>query len=362
MIFRALDLSIENTNEWLNEAFFVKVIENHLGLKEDDFKITSIDTKPATKPGDNYMAVLLRSKVEIEMKSGEKRSLSYISKCLLTTVYNKNMVEGYSAFPKEKEMYSVLLPEFEKLYLDAGVSVSFGPKCFYAADKPTEIIVMEDLSNFEMVHRSVGLDQDHIEQGLAWLGKFHAASMVYREKNGDYGKHFETGVFAISMEYAYQPYYDGYFNYYIEALQKLPNGDKIAEKFEKYRGKLYSLVCKTLDYDENGFNVLCHGDMWSNNLMFLYDEDRKIQDLKLVDFQLMYWGSVVHDIYNFMMSSWKIELKVRKFDELIKFYFDNLIENLKVLKYEKPLPTFENLKKELTKRNFVGKIEKSEIW
>jgi hypothetical protein len=95
--------------------------------------------------------------------------------------------------------------------------------------------------------------------------------------------------------------------------------------------------------------------VWSNNLLFLYDEKGEIKDLKLVDFQILFWGSVAKDIYNFMISSWRIDLKVKKFDELIKYYFDCLIENLILLKYEKALPTFDDLKKELKRRNFVGK-------
>jgi hypothetical protein len=90
--------------------------------------------------------------------------------------------------------------------------------------------------------------------------------------------------------------------------------------------------------------------------MFLHDDDHKIKDLKLVDYQLLFWGSVAKDIYNFMMSSWKIELKVRKFDELIKFYFDGLIESLTVLKYDKKLPSFDDLKKELSDRKFAGEL------
>jgi hypothetical protein len=343
-------LSIENVDEWLNGKIFVKVIENHLGLKSDDFKVASIESKPATKPGDNYMAVLIRSKVEIEMKTGEKQSLSYIVKCLLSSVFNEKMVHGFAAFPREKKMYSELIPAFEKLYADVGVSVTFGPKCYFSSSDPTEMIIMEDLSNYEMVHRSIGLDQAHIEEGLAWLGKFHAASMVYREKIGDYGKEFEFGVYAPNMESVFTSFHDTFFEYYLKALKALPNGDKIAEKVEKWRGELFSHICKAVRYDENAFNV------WSNNLMFLHDDHHKIKDLKLIDYQLLFWGSVAKDIYNFMMSSWKIELKVRKFDELIKFYFDGLIESLKVLKYEKKLPSFDDLKKELSDRKFVGKF------
>lgn len=252
-------MSVENIDEWLDEKIFVKVIQNHLSLTKDDFKILSIVSKPATKPGDNYMSVLVRSKIEVEKENGEKLSLSYIVKCLLSTVYNQLMVEGYAAFPKEKKMYSELLPAFEKLYDDVGISVTFGPKCYYQGSEPTEIIVMEDLKSYEMVHRSLGLDQLHVEKGLAWLGKFHAASMVHRELQGNYGEEFESGMFATAMESLYQPYYDGYFDHYLIALKNVPNGEKIAEKVEKWRGKLYTLICKSLEYDENAFNVLCHG-------------------------------------------------------------------------------------------------------
>jgi hypothetical protein len=227
-------------------------------LNRDDFKFVSIESKPAVKPGDNYMAILFRSKVEIKLKNGEERELSYIVKCLLSTVYNEKMVTGYSAFPKEKKTYSFIIPEFEKLYKEVGEEVTFGPKCYFESETPTQLIVLEDLSNYQMVHRSIGLDQNHIKEGLAWLGKFHAASMVYRERNGDYGDDFKTGIFTHSMEPVYQSYYNGYFDYYIEALQNLPNGEKLVAKAEKFRGILFSKICQTLDYDENAFNVLCH--------------------------------------------------------------------------------------------------------
>lgn len=90
---------------------------------------------------------------------------------------------------------------------------------------------------------------------------------------------------------------------------------------------------------------------------FLYDKDRKLKDLKLVDYQLTFWGTVASDIYYFMVSSWNVDIKIKKFDELIRFYFDQLIGNLTTLKYEKIFPTFEQLEKELLRRSFFGKIK-----
>lgn len=300
------------------------------------------------------MAVLFRSKIEIERTEGQRQSLQYFVKSLLSSVYDQALVDGYQAFPKEKYLYSVLIPEFEKLYANVGEIFTFGPKCYFTTDDPTQLIVMEDLSTeYAMINKSVGMNQEETNQTLKWLAKFHAASMVYYEKNGNYGELFETGVFSKNVEPVYQPYYNGYFDYYIEALKKLPNGEKYAEKAEKWRGNLYSKICKVLDFDETSLNVLNHGDCWVNNVLMKF-ENEQLKDVKFVDYQLCFYGSVASDIYYFIMTSTEISVKVKKFDKFIKFYWESLVENLKLLNYEKCLPTLEHLFTELEKRKFMA--------
>lgn len=351
---------MENVDEWLNETFFGKVIKNHLKLnnKDKEYSFVMIDNKPAVKPGENFMAVLIRSSIVIKKIDGTEESLSYIVKVLIPNDFNETMVTECGVFPKEQKMYSLIIPEFEKLYSDVGAQVTFGPKCYYTTNEPTPIIVMEDLSTYEMIEKNLGLDEFHTQSGLSWMAKFHAASMVYREKFGAFSDEFSSGVFSMKVAPTYQPYLEGYMDFYIDALKSLPHGEKYVEKAEKWRGVLYSAICKNLEYDENSLNVLNHGDMWSNNLMFRYDENRLITDIKLVDYQLNFWGSAASDIYYFMMSSWNIEIKIKKYDELIKFYFNGLVENLKLLKYDRNLPTFEDLKQELSKRKFFGNFIK----
>lgn len=347
-------LPIDKFDEWLNEDLFKNVVENHLKLNGGDYKIASISSEPATNPGDNYLAVLIRSKVVIEMNSMETKTLSYIVKVLVQNDCNEFMISDFNVFPKEEKMYLEILPAFEKLYADVGVEVEFGPKCFYTTDEPIPMIVMEDLLDFSMVDKSKGLDQAHVELALSRLAKFHAASMVHYDTNGPYPSEYTEGMFTAKFEPTYGPYWDSYMDYYIEALRKLPNGEKFTEEVVKWRGVLYSEMCKALQFDEDAFNVLNHGDMWSNNLMFQYIDNQRLRNMKFVDFQLCFWGSIAHDFYYFMISSWKIDFKVKKFDELVEFYFDNLIENLKVLKCRKKLPTLEDLQRELAKRKFIG--------
>lgn len=264
------------------------------------------------------------------------------------------MVSGYQAFPKERKMYNEILPSFEKLYRDVGMNVEFGPKLYYSTDHPTDIIILEYLEDYKMLPKSEGLDIDHVKKGLEWLGKYHAASMVYYELNGPYGDEFKEGIFAENMESVYQPYYDSYFDHYICALKKLKHGDYFIEKVEKWRGQLFKLIVKSIKFDENSpLNVLCHGDMWSNNLMYKYSEDGSINNLKAVDYQLMFYGSPAKDLFNFMITSWRADIKIKEFTNLITFYHKILAENLKVLNYQKPIPTMKDLNDELLKRKFL---------
>lgn len=349
------NVSVENVDEWLNAKFFSNVIKNHLNITPDDYEIISIETKPATKPGENFMSFLFVSKLEIMINGADKMNLSYIVKCMLKrNVYNEGLISAYDAFPKEKKNYIEILPAFEKLYEDVGIDVKFGPKLYYSTEDPIDIIVLELLEDYRMRPKIEGLDVEHVKRTLQWLAQFHAASMKFYELNGPYGEDYKDGVFAESVEKLYQPFYDSYFNHYIEALKKLKNGDKYVEKAENWRGNLYNLILKTIKFDENSpLNVLCHGDMWSNNLMFKYSEDGSISDLKTVDYQLLFYGTPAKDLFNFMMTSWRPDIKIKEFDNFISFYHENLAENLKILKFQKPIPTLQQLNEELMKRKFL---------
>merc|ERR1719323_2144341 len=43
-------------------------------------------------------------------------------------------------------------------------------------------------------------------------------------------------------------------------------------------------------------DTCCHGDFWSNNIMFKYDAEGKVKDTVLVDFQLINYGHPAYDV------------------------------------------------------------------
>lgn len=90
---------------------------------------------------------------------------------------------------------------------------------------------------------------------------------------------------------------------------------------------------------EGEFSVLNHGDAWCNNFMFQYDEAGHLKETYFVDLQMCRYSSPAQDLIYFILSSTDIEVKIAKFDYLVKFYHEKLTENLNLLKYPKKLPS-----------------------
>lgn len=88
--------------------------------------------------------------------------------------------------------------------------------------------------------------------------------------------------------------------------------------------------------------------------MFSHDSFGKIKEIYLVDFQMPKFGSVAQDLYYFLLSSTKFEDKLSKFDYYIKFYHENLVQNLKILNYPKVVPTLRDIHLSLFKNGLWG--------
>ncbi|XP_011186984.2 uncharacterized protein LOC105214965 [Zeugodacus cucurbitae] len=333
--------------DWLKADLFVKLLEKNV----PNFKqIKSLAVKPSQEAGDNYCTTMTSVKLEVELKTGATKLVSYMLKLPIEWV--QKLLKGTGVFDVETSMYRDVIPELEKLYRDADVEVKFGPQ-YYELDTPSEtgFILMEDLClrGYKNVKRLDGLDQEHTEMALKKLAQWHAATAVRVAVKGDYPKVVSTGIFTEEFVVMIKDMDEQTTKIFNECARTFKGHEVYIddmEKYEEFRSMLHA--------DPNEFNVLNHGDFWANNIMFQYDAAGKLKETCFVDFQCSRYSSPAHDLYNILLSSTCFEIKLKYFDYFVKYYHDNLAENLKLLKYPKKLPTLKDIHIALYKHGRFG--------
>lgn len=61
----------------------------------------------------------------------------------------------------------------------------------------------------------------------------------------------------------------------VDALPKFLLSHRIAEKIAELSDFIYDKTCEAAVCRKDDFNVINHGDFWTNNMMFRYDERQK---------------------------------------------------------------------------------------
>jgi len=108
---------------------------------------------------------------------------------------------------------------------------------------------------------------------------------------------------------------------------------------------------ESLNVDPQDFNVLTHGDFSATNMLYKYDGNGALSDAVLLDFQVCKWASPAQDLLMMITLSAEKDSRYREFDNFVRIYWEYLIECLRVLKYEKPLPQLREVQSAIYKKN-----------
>ncbi|KAL5285033.1 hypothetical protein ACFFRR_007021 [Megaselia abdita] len=339
---------------WVKQEYFENIAAEEF---ENLSKVTKFTAESGSAPGENYASVILRIIMECELKDGSNKSLSLMVKTTHpASSMGGQLTQQLGVFPRETEVYESIIPAFEKMYLDKGKKVVFGPKHYKLAKDPgQDTVVLEDLEprKFKNANRFEGFDLDHTESVLKLLAEYHAASAVYHETVGPFPEKFNTGLFDRSKKemfvQVFVPLFAGLKQIFGQFVE---NGKHFCELM--YPDDIDVMVEQNLklgDINPEEFNVLNHGDSWCNNVMFKYNDKGEREETILVDFQMGKYGTPCQDLFYFIFTSVKQELRLTKFDYFIKYYHDNLKENLTLLGYKKPIPTLNELHIMLLKKS-----------
>ncbi|XP_022218887.1 uncharacterized protein LOC111071709 [Drosophila obscura] len=343
--------------KWVNEDYFLPILEKDVNGFD---KIISFTPIAATAPGENYTSVMIRVHIDVLLKDGSRQELSYILKTMLESSEGADAINMMGLFPKEKQMYEVHIPQFVQLYKEAGVDIELAPKCLLV-DQTAEAIslVFEDLSRQKFVNcdRLKGFDMEHMRCVLRKLAELHAASVLVYDLNGPYDEQYNKSMYNEDSRPLFEKMGEMRQAQYISAMRQWGLND--AEKYiEKYwtGAEFFDLALQVNKVDESDFNVLNHGDCWSNNIMFNYKDNGEVDRTIFVDLQIGKWGSPAQDLWYLICTSAQLDIKVKEFDHFIQIYHERLAECLKLLNYSKPIPSLRDLHIMMLKYGFWGPL------
>lgn len=268
--------------DWLDETYLENVLRDY--EKDNEIKVVEFTSRSAVPKGGNYVGLLLRVIVTYT-RSGENRSRSLVVKTALLSEETAKVLEGFGVLEKEMLMYTNVLPLYTTLLAAHGDTDQLFPVTIHT-DPTTQTIIMEDLKErgYQTADRQRGLDMNHVRIAIRKLSKLHACSMVLEHEKRINLKSFQRGQIGKTGG-VWNDWYRIMVNAMVDEVKTW--GDEWAS----YVGKLERLRTAFIDQASDMFDdidtfpkVLIHGDYWTNNMMFRYDENGNPIDSVVVSF------------------------------------------------------------------------------
>ncbi|XP_003428059.1 uncharacterized protein LOC100678478 isoform X1 [Nasonia vitripennis] len=300
---------------------------------ENDENLVILDAReePGTKAGENYMSIVLRTKIIGRRGNGSPYKKSFMRKMLLCNMQLAKITRNSNLFRIESYFYEKLLP----------LLGPFGPDCILA--QPREII-MEDLGDrdFSICERRKLLDLEHCSAVVQTLASMHASSLHLKLSSPDRFAELVAplceNIFPTDTEESIGSFFESGVDFALKSLESIePRTGRVERAIEflrSYQDKVAESMRQLLrprPEDEQRFWVITHGDTWNNNIMFLHDAEGKVVRVKFVDFQVARHSSPAFDFTYFLYSSARSEVLERDTDELIGTYERFLLHDLRRL-------------------------------
>ena len=272
--------------------------------------------------------------VTLKKQSGEKEQVHVIVKTPFALGFFRAASRILEPFFRESLWYGVIVPELSRHFPEVAALV---PGCYYSncnrfdiqvpskvqslccilcwgpCKKSEEgIILLENMclhpGQYRVLDKYTPMDVQHSLLTMRSLAHFHGA--WFKILHGiDDGEDF-ANMFPFSSSdlrralkirlplIALKPMINSVGKAVVKLLQKTENEDLVSRVSRFYQDDAYPTFRDGYQFTHSRVITVCHGDMWSNNLMFSYEPDSTVpKSMKILDYQLMFIGHPARDIF-----------------------------------------------------------------
>ncbi|KAF2901788.1 hypothetical protein ILUMI_04404 [Ignelater luminosus] len=295
-----------------------------------------IEKAPGAVKGDGYLGHITAICITGKTDSGKEKTLHLVVKSASKSDAVRVETPLADLFDREIYMYNTVIPTFQRFEKQRNVCpFSSSAKCMI--DK-SEALILENLKEdgYSVWERRLPMEHDHVSLVMREYGRFHAISFAIKDQEPEqFRKSTEImhDVFTAFLEQA--DLIKLYQNPCKKALHSLDLiADKnayttfksfIEEELHKFMNNLPNLVDK--------YSVVLHGDCWTNNMMFKYEnknDPTKPTGMCLIDLQLARLGPPVLDLSYFLYSCGSKEV-LNNYQRYLDMYHDSLSAHLRQL-------------------------------
>ncbi|XP_039760279.1 uncharacterized protein LOC120633934 [Pararge aegeria] len=320
-------------------------------IKEEhpDVTLQDFEGAPGSKRGDNYTSMVYRISLKGTRKhiDTDGKELiepwqgSIIYKCLPESIICRQTFKSDELFCNEVAFYNKIWPalaSFQSKWEKVTHPFKSIPTCYLARN---DLVVLKDLKElgFVMPDRRQGLSIEQCYFVLKHISHFHALSLAM--KNFDPEGFYELlnvhdGISEVFFLTENIEYYKSYYTEAIrnavtmveEELHDTPDKDKYLEPFKRFCSEdtfFQTMVDRVTPREP--LAVICHGDCWTNNLLFKY-VNGDIAEMYIVDFQLARYASPASDLAFLIYLCMDRDQRKEHLDGLLSYYTDELYARL----------------------------------
>uniref|UniRef100_A0A6V7J7K7 CHK kinase-like domain-containing protein n=1 Tax=Bracon brevicornis TaxID=1563983 RepID=A0A6V7J7K7_9HYME len=267
---------------------------------------------------------------------GEDELVCFVKTLPFGSSTQMEFAQELTAFNKEIAFFSEIFPQLMK----SQTGIAWAPKCFLTKDNA---LCFEDLAVKGFRMREGPFDEVHVKSALRALAGLHASSIRIEAEFGKplnqiYPNDLEETIFSKKNK-IHKWFNSGKTASIFLAERMGLNVSRLSDAFERIYGAAAPSSVKT--------NVLSHGDLWSNNLLF---DDRA--KCVLVDFQACRYCPASLDIIELLYLCAAPDLRIAKENEFLQYYYQCLLDDLENLSTK--APPFEEIQGGYAERKIAG--------